>query len=367
MSKKHCGKPQYDAHVQTNMQKILIIRFSSIGDIVLTTPVIRCLKLQLNAEVHYLTKQSYHSILVTNPYLSRIYTIKKKVREVIQELKKERYDYVIDLHKNLRSAQVKFALTAKSFAFDKLNWEKWLLVNLKINRLPHVHIVERYLDTVKSLGVKNDGAGLDYFIEQKDELNLKDLGDNLELSPSLQLQNQQFIVFAIGAAHQTKRLPTEKIIAVCRGILENDGHFEENYRFKHIILIGGPAEAAEGEKITQAIDNQIINLCGKISINQSASLIEQSGMVISHDTGMMHIAAAFKKKIISIWGNTIPEFGMYPYYPVNKNFNTSIEVKELSCRPCSKIGHAQCPKGHFKCMKEIDVADVVKNVNFITK
>jgi ADP-heptose:LPS heptosyltransferase len=330
--------------------KVLIIRFSSIGDIVLTTPVARGLHQQLGAEVHYLTKRSFRGILEANPYITKVYAIEKKVAEVLPALKQERYDYVIDLHRNLRSAQVKLALRVKAYSFDKLNWEKWLLVNLRINRLPGLHIVDRYMDTVRRLGVQPDGQGLDYFIPAEDEVEVSNflsadvLGER-EVLP-------RFVAFAIGAAHHTKRMPTEQIIAICQAIR------------LPVVLLGGPGEAEEGQQIAEASSGEVYNTCGLLNLNQSASFVRQAYKVITHDTGMMHIAAAFSKNIISVWGNTIPEFGMYPYYPEKAlGHNTTIEVKGLSCRPCSKIGFERCPKGHFRCMRNISVANIVSGVN----
>lgn len=313
--------------------KVLIIRFSSIGDIVLTTPVVRCLKQQLNCELHYLTKRSHASILDPNPYLNRVWTIEKKVGEVKAQLKLEGFDYIIDLHNNIRSRQVKWALKAKAYTFNKINWQKWLMVNFKINRLPKIHIVERYLQPATKLGIKNDGKGLDYFIPKEQAINIKE---------QFQIQGD-YIAFAIGAAHATKRLPNEKIIEICKKIR------------LPILLLGGPVEAKEGEFIAEQSGKHVLNTCGQLKLHQSASVVHQAYKVITHDTGMMHIAAAFQKEILSIWGNTIPEFGMHPYYGSQEDRNTIFEVKNLPCRPCSKIGHETCPKGHFKCMKLQDV------------
>ena len=142
----------------------------------LTTPVVRCIKEQIkNVEVHYITKKQFSSIPESNPYIDKIYSIEKNVKEVSSLLKKEKYDFIIDLHHNLRSVQVKSILGKKSRSFSKLNIEKWLMVNLRINKLPNLHIVDRYFETVKSLGVVNDGKGLDFFIPQKDEVNLNSL------------------------------------------------------------------------------------------------------------------------------------------------------------------------------------------------
>ena len=130
--------------------KVLIVRFSSIGDIVLTTPVARCIKTQLeNVEDHYATKNQYRSILENNPYIDKIFVLKDNLNELIAELKKENYDVVLDLHNNLRTRILKWKLGIRSHSFNKLNVEKWLMVNFKINKLPDVHIVDRYLETTK--------------------------------------------------------------------------------------------------------------------------------------------------------------------------------------------------------------------------
>ena len=319
------------------MQKILIIRFSSIGDIVLTTPVIRCLKKQLNAEVHFLTKKQYLPLLEANPYLDKIFTINSKVGEVLPKLKTEGYHYIIDLHKNIRSWQVRLGLKKKTYSFKKLNFKKWLLVHFKINRLPNVHIVDRYLKSIEMLGVKNDGNGLDYFLPND--------------RPPSAVRRPPYIAFAIGAAHQTKRLPIERIISICKKIN------------LPVLLVGGKEEMKEGQLISEKAGHHVKNLCGQLSINESALVVRDAEKVITHDTGMMHIAAAFQKNILVVWGNTVPALGMSPYYGENKNnaFH-SFEI-DLPCRPCSKIGHNKCPKGHFKCMQLQDIEAIIQMAN----
>lgn len=313
--------------------KVLIVRFSSIGDIVLTTPVIRCVKQQMegDVEVHYVTKNKFKGILNHNPYLGKVYGIDKSVDEILGELKKEDYDYVIDLHQNIRSQKIKKKLSALSFTFNKLNWQKWLLVNFKINKLPHVHIVDRYLETLKAFGIVNDNRGLDYFIDPT---------DNVDIKTSLPtIFHNGYVGFVIGGTYATKRLPTHKIVEYCKTSK------------LPVVLLGGPEDKTTGEEIVQAVGERLYNACGAFNLGQSASLVQQAHQIITHDTGLMHIAAAFKKDIISVWGNTVPEFGMYPYLPGE---NSKIaEVKPLSCRPCSKLGYNKCPKGHFKCMENI--------------
>jgi len=322
--------------------KILVLRFSSIGDIVLTTPVVRALKQQVpGARVHFATKPAYRGIVANNPHVDQVHCLTGSLGELVAELRAEQFDYVVDLHHNLRTSLIKLRLGVNSSSFDKLNWQKWLLVNLKVDRLPAVHIVARYLAAAAPLGVTDDGLGLDYFIPTPDEVNV---------TTALPIEFQAgYVAFAIGAQHATKRLPTARIIELC-ALLQ-----------RPVVLLGGPEDAATGEEIVQALTPQathphslttspVYNACGKFSLNQSASLVRQAERVVSHDTGLMHIAAAFGKEIISVWGNTVPEFGMYPFRTAFQTW----EVRGLDCRPCSKIGYAKCPRGHFRCMRDIE-------------
>ena len=339
--------------------KILVLRFSSMGDVVLTTPVVRAIKTRLPlARVHYATKPAYQSIFAQNPYVDRIHILSGKLADLVSELRQEEFDFIVDLHSSVRTHWLKFLLAAPAASFPKVTAARWLFINFKLNILPKVHIVDRYLSTLKRIGVQGDQGGLDYFIAEEDKIAIG------SLPPT---HREGYVCVVIGAAHQTKRLPTSKIIELCERLS------------CPVILIGGPQEADEGQKIEALFPDPdvgkseeagatsknilehdlggrtvVYNGCGKYSIDQSASLLMQSRFVVSHDTGMMHIAAAFKKKIYGIWGPTSPAFGMYPY-------GTSFVVwenRDLGCRPCSKFGLAKCPVGHFKCMRELafDVA-----------
>lgn len=323
------------------MVKFLIIRFSSIGDIVLTSPVVRCLKQQVEgAEVHFLTKKQFASVVATNPYIDKVHVYDNNLTEVIKQLRLEEYDYIIDLHQNLRTAMVKLRLPGINFSFNKLNVQKWLLVHFKIDYMPQVHIVDRYLKTLQLFDVVNDGLGLNYFITPNDEVSVNELPES---------HRKGYLALVIGANHATKVLPQERLIELCQ-LLDFP-----------VLLMGGPSEAALGQRIADTVGNQVFNACGKFSLNRSASLIKQARLVISHDTGLMHIAAAFKKNILSIWGNTVPEFGMYPYLPGNES--RIFEVKDLPCRPCSKIGHKKCPKKHFNCMMQQPLEQLAAQAN----
>jgi heptosyltransferase-2 len=323
------------------VQKFLIIRFSSIGDIVLTTPIVRCLKLQVpNAEVHFLTKQSFKGILQENPYIDKLVLLNDNWDQTLQELKAENYTCIIDLHHNLRTLRIKKALKVPTFSFIKLNFKKWILTSFKINTLPNTHIVDRNFETVQSFGVINDGKGLDYFIPQKDEVK----GDDIPASHQF-----GYIGIVIGAALKTKQMPVHKLKDLCSKI---------EYP---IILLGGPEDRVDGDLIAAIDDIKIYNACGKFNLNESADLVRKAKLIITHDTGLMHIATAFKKTILSVWGNTVPSFGMTPYFGNTNITNIVYEVKKLGCRPCSKIGYKKCPRGHFKCMELQNTDQIAKD------
>ncbi|MCI1752196.1 MAG: glycosyltransferase family 9 protein [Flavobacteriales bacterium] len=319
--------------------KVLVIRFSSIGDIILTSPVLRSLKQQVpGAEVHFLTKEAFGSLVISSPYVDRVHLLGEDLRNVLSALKKEKFDLVVDLHNNVRTRRVKMALGATSKSFPKLNREKWLLVNFKKDKLPPVHIVDRYLSTVEHLGVKNDGQGLDLFIPKEKEVDLASL-------PAT--HHNGYIALCIGAGHFTKRLPPHKLVELA-GKLKGP-----------IVIIGGPGDEAIGRMICHSVGASAFDTTGKYDLMGSASLIRQATSVIAHDSGAMHVASAFRKNVVSVWGNTVPQFGMGPYIPQHPERAHISEVLGLSCRPCSKIGFDQCPRGHFRCMEKQDLGQIV--------
>jgi ADP-heptose:LPS heptosyltransferase len=321
--------------------KILIIRFSSIGDIVLTTPVIRCVKKQIqNAEVHFLTKSKFLEIVTNNPYIDKIITIDNSIDEVLKVLKKQNYDYVIDLHNNLRTLKLKKTLAKTSFSFPKLNIQKWIYVNFKINKLPNIHIVDRYFKAVEKLNVVNDLQPCDYYLSDSDFFDVKK-----------QFKIDKFMTIALGAQFYTKRIPLSLLIK----IVENKN--------LPIVFLGDLNDKKIGDELINNFpDKTLINLCGSLSLNQSASVLKQSELLLTGDTGLMHIASAFQIKTISVWGNTVPDFGMYPYFPTNKEMFSIHEVNELKCRPCSKIGFQECPKKHFSCMNLQNTKSITQNI-----
>jgi heptosyltransferase-2 len=319
--------------------KILVIRFSSMGDIIYTTPVVRCLKKQLpGAEIHFITKPAFKYIYDNNPYVDKLLLLKPELSETVKDIKAEQYDYIIDLHNNLRTAIIKLRTGIRASTYKKQTIRKWLSLKFNLKLVPPVHLVDRYMKAVQFLGVKNDEQPIDYYVKADHQLE--------KLLPASHHGN--YTAFIIGATHFTKRMPNEKIISICNEINNP------------VVLLGGDDVKPNGDSIAGALGSKIYNACGITSLDESVFLVSKAANVIGFDTGLTHIAEAFNKPIVSVWGGTVPELlGVQPY-KVKKVLIAGIE---LSCRPCSKFGLPACPLGHFKCMYDIPESDITEFVN----
>ncbi|RYY32340.1 MAG: glycosyltransferase family 9 protein [Sphingobacteriaceae bacterium] len=308
--------------------KILVIRFSSMGDIIYTTPIVRCLKQQLpDAEIHFLTKPAFKYIYDGNPYVDKLLLLKDTLSATITEIKDEKYDHIVDLHNNLRTTIIKLRTGIRATTYKKQTIRKWLSLKFRRQLVPPVHLVDRYMKAAAVLGVKNDGLPIDYFI--KGSYNVE------QLLP--QSHQNGYIAFIIGATHFTKRMPNEKIISICSMLS------------MPVLLLGGNDVAANGDVIAASNPGKIYNACGKTSLDESVFLVSNAKSIIGFDTGLTHIAEAFDRPIVSIWGGTVPELlGVQPYHVKN----SLVAGIDLECRPCSKFGLAACPLGHFRCMND---------------
>jgi ADP-heptose:LPS heptosyltransferase len=324
-------------------EKILIIRFSSMGDVLLTSPVIRAVKQQCpDVELHYLIKGDFVPVISQNPYIDQIHLYQGDLPATIKELLACDFSYVVDLQHNARSRKIIRSLRTAYKSFPKLNLKKWLYVYFKLNFLPDVHIVDRYFQAVSELGISNDHQGLDFYINPEDTFDQEDLPAAFE---------DGFVTISLGSMHATKRIPTQKVIEIIRML-----HLP-------IMLLGGKDVAQVGEEIVSEVGDRAFTGCGKYSLHTTASLIKQSGCLLTGDTGLMHIAAALGVPIASLWGNTTPEMGMYPYMPQNRHLYHLFETPRLYCRPCSKLGYKKCPKGNFECMNNISAVAVAEWIN----
>lgn len=318
------------------MKKILIIRFSSMGDIVLTSPVVRCIKQQKNIELHYLVKSQYSAVLIPNPYIDKLITFKNSLNSVITTLKNENYDIIIDLQNNVRSWWLKLNLARPSYTLKKGNIKKFIYIYMNFNYL-NEHVVDRYFNTVKSLGVYNDNGGLDYFFKKNTVIDFD--------------VSQDYIAWSIGGSFEQKKLCSKQIINVCNAVSHP------------IVLLGGVGESNMGKRIVSETTNKrVYNFCGQLSLDQSAYLLKNSCFVLTNDTGLMHIASALNKSIISFWGCTKPSLGFAPYL----NHNQSIEILTNRSSPCSKHG-SRCKIQDDGCIKQLDDKVIVRAVTDLLK
>ncbi len=315
---------------------ILIIRFSSIGDIVLTSAFIRQVrKTYPDAKIDFVIKKSFIPLIRYNPHINTIYgydnsTKLNGLKLLRDKLKSNGYDFVFDLQNNFRSNYILRAFRhVKKGQMDKLKIKRALLIYFKINRYDKIlPVALRYLKTAEVANVKDDQQGLELF-----------LGNT---APSL--VNENYIAIAPGAAHATKRWPLQKFKMLIEMILEN---FNDK-----IILLGGKDDS--GAFTSLEISTKVINFTGRLELLDSAAIIKNARVLISNDSSLMHMATALGTPVLAIFGSTSEELGFFPF----RGKSLVIQNNDLWCRPCTHIGRKRCPLGHFKCMKEIDAMEV---------
>jgi len=320
------------------IKKLVIIRLSSLGDVLLTTPLIRSIKRQFpQIEIDFILKEQYKDLLLYNPYLSKIYTYNDKQKtSLFNELKSNNYDLIIDLQKNFRSTEIKRILKAPVVSFDKKTFEKFLLVHFKINKLKNLSLIPvRYAQTLNGFNLDNEG--LDLFLPE-------------EINSQLQV-GYNYIGIAPGSRHFTKMWPEEYYIKL-GNILSGNGN--------KVVLFGGNNDKQICNKIADNIENSI-NLCNDDNIFQTAIDMKNCLAIICNDSGYMHVASALKVPVLAFFGSTVQEFGFIPY----KAKNVILENDSLTCRPCSHIGRGSCPKKHFKCMIELTPDMAFKNLKLM--
>jgi len=313
--------------------KVLIIRLSSIGDVILTTPIVRLVHKNLNAEIHYLTNEVNFPIIEDNPYIEDYHSA-----EDIRKLQTTSYDLVIDLQNSIKSRRIKFEGGTTVIRTDKMPIRKWMMLLFRINWLHKTHVVTNHIKPLHELGISDDGNGLEVYVQNQD---LRSAGlENLE----------DQIVINVGGSKKTKRIPLSMANSIIR---------ESDHRY---IIVGGDDVYEEYGTLD---GENVINLVNQLSLSQTLQVIKGCKLLLTGDTALMHAAAAFNKDQIVIWGSTTDDFGFYPYYGSN-NKDKSIQIKQnLSCQPCSKFGKNTCPKGHMRCLKDISAKEVLLSINKI--
>jgi ADP-heptose:LPS heptosyltransferase len=280
--------------------KLLVICLGNTGDLLLTTPVLRCLKQQLaEAEIHYLVHPHHHSVLEVNPYVDQFHFNIGST----ELLKQQQFDQIIDLQHDGASTAVIKALKKPASRYRKLTFQQFILKNLSLNLMPaHDHIVHRFFETVASIGVRNDGAGLDYFIPANQEVTEKDIPASHQFG---------FVAIAFG---NTKQLPTARVQELCK-LIDHP-----------VMLIGERRDFSKAESIASFDPIKVYNACGKFTLHETADLLRKSKMVIAHEGPLMQVAAAFKKPVIAVWGSGSPLAGKAPYYGGSTNLLDHVKL-----------------------------------------
>ncbi len=324
--------------------KVLIVHSGPPGEIVFSTVLVRVLKVQIDeAAIFYLTHETGKCLLAENPYLDAVWALGNA--DDITTCRTHGYDYVLDLCPDFRSWLQTKRLTGKVIRLDKRRWKTWLLTRLKINRMIPMHLIDQYIATASALNVKNDGMRPDFHIPYRDEVPPDWLPDPFQ---------KGYVAFCISAPYNTRKLPLERMIALCDRInkpiiiLGNDEDVGSGTAIEKFFVRSSSDEVEEG---LLALNKKAIvyNACGKFSFNQMAGVIKNSRYVFTFDNDFIAVASVFGKETFVVYGNTVTDFGRYP---VNSRF-TILENNRIACRPCTTSGFNKCPRGHFRCMNDI--------------
>lgn len=310
----------------------------------MTTPIIRCVKLQLEMELHYLVDNRYKSLLEHNPHIYKIHGFDQEWTELKEELKAEDFNLVIDLHKITKTIRLGSFLKKPVIHFHKGTLEKWLMLKFRINKLPSGHLVDRFFDGVGRIKVNDDGKGMELFIDSKSETRTMTILNRLEI-------NEAYTAIVVGGAKWTKQIPIE----LCVDYI--------NKSTEPIVLVGGPEDIEKSKKIVEYSTRHVNNFAGQYNLLESAIIVRQSKLVITGDTGMMHIAAIYNKPTVVVYGSTSPIFGMYPYSLLKEPLVSFMEPDHLPCWPCSKSGRSKCPKEHARCLFDWKAFDIQRKIN----
>jgi heptosyltransferase-2 len=325
-------------------KKILLLRLSALGDVVLTTPLIRVLRRNFpNATIDFVVKAGFAELVEHNPHLDTVHRVAPQaglqgLLRLGRSLRDERYDVVLDLHRNFRSRFLLRACAApRAGYYRKHVLRRWLFVKFRAATMQHVPpVYARYLHAASFLEVKDDGAGTELFWNEAHEHEAWQV-----LRENGWEQNLPLLCLAPGAGYFTKRWPVEYFAEVAQSITARTD--------LQIAVLGGTQDRELGAFIRAQAGARILDLTGRCSLLASAVVIKRSRLLLANDSGLMHVAEAVRTPVVALFGSTTRELGFFPYRAASH----VLEHTNLSCRPCSHLGHRACPRGHFRCMKEI--------------
>lgn len=329
-------------------QKILVIRFSSLGDIILTTPVYKNLKTAWNhCHITVAVKEKYAGILEGNPDVDQLLVLREaeSIFSFVRRVRKEKFSILIDLHNNLRSNLVSLLSGAtQKIRYKKAFWKRRLFVRQRVQD-PELerHTIHRYLDALKNLGITTQ------FVRPEIQMPLSaaqfDFNDLLSVHD---IRPGKILVgINPGSVWKTKQWLPERFAEVADRLMD-----ESDCK---IILFGSNKDSDSVESVRRSMKHSAINLCGKTDLKQLAGLIARCALFITNDSGPMHLACAANVPVVAIFGTTTKELGFFPC----GEKSVVVELK-LPCRPCTLHGSEKCPLTHFRCMREITTEMVLE-------
>jgi len=324
------------------LSKVLVLRLSSIGDIILTSPFLRAFKVRFpEAELHYVVRKEYADLLRWNPHIDNLITVdvsqgRRGLETLNLALCTEHFDAVFDLHHHLRTRIIRNGVSGHIHSIDKRALRRLLLVGAHLNTYGTVvPVPERYIETAARYGVVADTLGPELFLPD-DVLNAA----AALLSSAGWAASSPLIGVCPGSQHFTKRWPLEKFIQLTRLLLAHG----------YDIAVFGSSDDTAAAEALQAVDSsRVLMLCGRASLAETAAMLASCEAVVANDSGLMHMATALRRPVVAVFGSTVKEFGFFPY----NSKAAVLEVRDLPCRPCTFIGRKSCPKGHFKCMEDV--------------
>lgn len=338
--------------MEKQIKKILILRLSSIGDILLSTPLLRVLRNRFTAaKIDFVVKSQFVDLLSTNTHLDHLYALDtQKGRSGLQQLRKDLrendYDLVVDIHNNFRSNYLRRFKNARIVTLRKYRLRRLLLVAFGLNVYRTIRPVhQRYIDAVAEFGVSDDGLGLEFFPDADIQIQIDE-----KLRNYGRQSGQLTICIAPGASKTTKRWPVDRFAAVCKQLVSQLD--------AQILLLGDAQDAELTAIIVKTLKGKAIDLAGKLNLMESACALNRADIALTNDSGLMHLATALGKPTVALFGSTVRELG---FFPVGSD-NIVVENNEISCRPCTHIGRKSCPKKHFKCMRDIQTRQVYQAV-----
>jgi lipopolysaccharide heptosyltransferase II len=331
-----------------SVPNVLAVRFSSIGDVLLTTPLLRAIRRRHpSARLSVLTKHPYAPLLSHNPNVTRVLAVdsRRSLASLAGELRAGQYSHFLDLHDSVRTRALRLLVPGRWTTYPKHRLARTLLIHTKRNRYRDERpVAERYFAAARELDVAPDGKPADLFVAPEAEREVSDWFAGARLSP-----NHGIIALAPGAAHATKRWPVEHWRTLLAQ-LTSAGFLA--------VIVGGPEDTEVAASVAEPTGPQVMNVAGRFGLQGTGALLRRSLALVSADTGVMHMATAVGTPVVALFGPTVRQFGFFPY-------SDRAEVVELGlgCRPCSSKGGPHCPLGHHRCLREITPGTVYQALN----